>query len=68
MPKFKIGDCVVHLLADRIMIVLRVSSDNMVDCRYLDNNGIFCSQTFYPEEIRMASGSEVGKTGFKHNA
>ena len=64
MIDFKIGDAVVHLLSNREMIVLCVSSDNMVDCRYLDNNGIFCSQTFYPEEIRKAEASNNGRTGF----
>ena len=63
MPDYKIGDRVTHSLSDRIMVVLAASTDNMVNCRYIDNNGLFCSQWFYPEELLMAA-PETQKAAF----
>lgn len=63
LPDFKNGEIVIHLLSDRQMIVLAVSSDLMVNCRYLDGNSIFQSQWFYPNEV-VKFIQKDSKTGF----
>ena len=44
IPDFKIGQSVTHIISDNRMVVLAVSSDDMVSCRYIDGNGVFQSQ------------------------
>ena len=46
------------------MIVLAVRTDNMVNCMYIDSNGVLNSEWFYPEEIYCKTINDQ-QAGFK---
>ena len=46
MIEYKEGDIVYHILLDSPIIVICTVSDGLVECRYVDNNGIFQRQFF----------------------
>ena len=63
---FNDGDIVFHRISDRDMLVVCNTSDGMFDCRYLDNNGIFQRQCFYPFELILRY-KKINETGFVVN-
>jgi uncharacterized protein YodC (DUF2158 family) len=61
------GSIVCHILSEKPMVAICNTSDGMVDCRYIDENGVFLRQFFYKFELLTEKKEPIDTAGFVMN-